>query len=348
MPESVVLSLASDQCDAAHPAESYAVDEAWTKRMPTGMEAAEPPSKSYRHDEVSLTFKVNTPSVLTLVDSPEGSNEIVEQLEDGSPAQRQKVLLWLHDSWRPLALSKLGCRIVQKALDVAGACDRDLIIGELKENIVELYESPWGNHVLSRAIEVLPAAKNSFVISALLGRGATVSKHRFGCRIVCRLIEHCTEEQIGGLLDEILEQADVLARHAFGNFVVQSAFEHALATRRAAMLATLLPDFASLAKHRTGSLVVQRALDYCDAEGQELGIQALLNAGGENSLLEVAGSHYGSYVIEQLAGLCHERGSVQKVGQILANNLQQLQVSDHAQRVIAAFGLATIDPAADA
>merc|ERR1712146_772604 len=126
----------------------------------------------------------------------------------------------LHMITKDLALSKTGCRIVQKAFEVVGGADRDLLIRSLENHITQLYESPHGNHVLSRAIEVLPATRNGFVISALLGGAVTVSKHRFGCRIVCRLIEHCEEGMCSStdfslLLDEVLAEVGILAQHAF-------------------------------------------------------------------------------------------------------------------------------------
>lgn len=316
---------------------------AWMKRLPTGMEAGESPSKAYKHCQVFAALDENSDGPMGLVDDVERCNEVLMKLEEGSPAEQHELLLWLHPAAQQLALSKTGCRVMQKALEVAGGADRDRILIELKPHIIELYSSPWGNHVLSRAIEVLPAAKNDFVILAFLGRGVIVSKHRYGCRVVCRLIEHCPEKQIGELLDEVLMQVDHLARHTYGNFVVQSVIEHASPARRSAVLTQVLSNFTNLAMHRTGSLVAQRALDYCDANGQKLVIQALLQEEeGKSLLVEVACSHYGSYVVEQLAGLRCD-GLVQEIAQILGSNLTQLKASDHAQRVLVAFGLATIE-----
>jgi len=345
-PEAVLVSLPNGPMEAMHFMDINTSDNAWTKGWPTGMELVQPPVKAYKHAEASRTFEVqmDADSPLILAESPERCSKVLEKLENGSSSEQHTLLQWLLKASRKLALSKPGCRIVQKAFDVAGTSDRDLIIMELKDHIVELYESPWGNHVLSRAIEVIPSAKNNFVISALLGRGVIASKHRFGCRIVCRLIEHCTEEQIGGILDEVLVEANLLAHHAYGNFVVQSLLEHALPARRCAVLSQILPDFATLAMHRTGSLVAQRALAYCQPEGQNLAIRALLQADETSSLVEVACNHYGSYVMEQLAGLRSQHGSVQEIAQILASNLPQLLASEHAEKVMVAFGVVPVAP----
>jgi hypothetical protein len=193
------------------------------------------------HPNVEGEDQLTSGNPLALTEDQELCNKVIQRLEEGDKVEKLAVLLWFHKETRKLALSKSGCRVVQKAMEVTGGSDRDLIVAELKEHVMELYESPNGNHVLSRAIEVLPAAKNNFVISALLGRGLAVSKHRFGCRVVCRLIEHGTEDQIGSLLDEVLAEALSLSRHMFGNFVIQTALEHTSHARRSTILMQLLP-----------------------------------------------------------------------------------------------------------
>jgi len=308
---------------------------AWAKRMNVVMGADELPSKKvYTHVEPL------SPDVQALLDSPECCKEVLARLTHADQVEQHEMLMWLQKALRYLALTKGGCRIVQKFFEVSGNnSDRDMIIAELQDHIVELYESPHGNFVLSRAVEVLPAAKNGFIISALLGRGVSVSKHRFGCRVLCRLLEHCTEEQIGPLLDEILPEAAMLARDDYGNYIVQAALEHTSPWRQLALQSQLLPGFASLAMHKDGSRVAERLLDYCTFEDQSKAMRTLLQAEGESSLVEIARSRYGSYVIAQLAGLRQIHVEVLKITSVLASNLECLQSSQYAERVIIAFGL---------
>lgn len=278
---------------------------------------------------------------MRLIDDQELCNSIVQHLDEADKVEKLAAVLWFHKESRKLALSKSGCRVIQKAFEVTGGSDRDLILAELKDHVTELYESPNGNHVLSKAIEVLPAAKSSFVISALLGRGPVVSKHRYGCRVVCRLIEHGTEDLMGSFLDEIQSDALSLSKHTFGNFAIQTALEHTSHDRRSAILTKLLPEFSSLAMHRTGSLVVQRALDYCNAQGQDVALRALLGAEGEHSIVEVACNHYGSYVLEQSAGLRSMQPAVSAIETVLVAHLHRLCASQSGRRVVVAFGLAS-------
>jgi pumilio RNA-binding family len=278
-------------------------------------------------------------SPLLLIDSVDRCTEFIDSLEQGGVAERHALLLWLSVATRQLATSKCGCRVVQKAFEIGGAGNLDMMLAQLKDHVVELYESPWGNHVLSRAIELMPAAKTRFIISAFLGRGVIVSKHRYGCRIVCRLIEHCQEEEIRSLLNEILEEVESLAKHSYGNFVVQSILEHSSPVHRDFVLHRILPDIGTLAMHRTGSLVVQRVLDYCDCDGQRMAIQAVAASIEPASLIDIACSHYGSYVVEQIAGVRHLEHLVHDVASRLSMYLERLQGSEHAERVVAAFNI---------
>jgi len=316
--------------------ENFGNSGSWSKRMPAVMGAEESPSKKV------YTQVLAKPSadIQALLDSPERCKEVVARLAGSDQVEQHEMLMWLQNALVHLALTKGGCRIVQKFFEVTGGVDRDLLIAGLQDHIVELYESPHGNFVLSRAVEVLPAAKNAFIISALIGRGIAVCKHRFGCRIVCRLMEHCTEDQIGPLLDEILPEAAMLALGEYGNYIVMTALEHASQARQLLLEEQLLPGFTSLTMHKDGSRVAERLLDHCSLGGQNFAIRALLQAEGESSLVELACGRYGSYVIAQLAGLRHIHIEVLKVASILASNLQYLQESQYAERVINAFGLA--------
>jgi hypothetical protein len=311
----------------------------WPKRVPAQPDIDASPSKVSKNE-----VRVQACNIQGVLDSPEVVAKITHCLESGSQDERHAILSELRAKMLQLALSRSGCRIVQKAIEVAGGTDREMILNQLKDHITQLYESPHGNHVLTRAIEVLPVAKAGFVISALTGRCITVAKHRFGCRVICRLIEHCGEAQIYALLDELISESDMLARHVYGTYVVQSILEHMSPARRSAVLHNLLPNFVTLIMHRSGSLVVQRALDYCGREDQALVLDTLHKSG---SLVDIACSHFGSYVIEQLASMRYNHDVVASLSDVLMANIENLRASEHTERVISAFGLATASANSD-
>mmetsp|Transcript_97004 Transcript_97004/g.182413 ORF Transcript_97004/g.182413 Transcript_97004/m.182413 type:complete len:428 (+) Transcript_97004:48-1331(+) len=270
--------------------------------------------------------------------SKEWCDEAINRLQSTCRSEKHEQLVTVTGSMRELSLSRHGTWVAQAALEVATGVDRDALIAAIQDHVTELYESPYGNYVLSKAVEVFPRNKLAFIVSALLGRGIKVAKHRFGCRVVCRLLEHCSVDELGGLFDEFVSDAPALARHQYGNFIIQSLLEHAYSVCGTTLLHELLPFVPQLAQHRYGSLVVQRLLDWCDAEGQKMVITELMRPSEHNqcTLVEVACTHYGSFVVEQLANV---KVMFHEVRDLLQTNVALLVTSEHAQRVIDAFRL---------
>jgi len=167
-----------------------------------------------------------------------------------------------------------------------------------------------------------------------------VTRHRFGCRVLERLIEHCSETEIGELIDQIVAKSEMLCRHIYGNFVIQHLLEQGSPTRRKGILNQLLPVLPYLAMHRTASHVVQRALAYSDQENLHQLISALLCGQSPNSFIEIARSHYGSFVIYQLVDL-RVRSPLyfNTVHQTMATNVEKIVQTDFGRRVAEHFGL---------
>jgi len=281
-----------------------------------------------------------------LAESAGRSCEILSRLEDADHAEVQEVVDWLRGHVLALALSKHGCRVVQKALEVADCTARDELFAELEPHVVELYDSPHGNHVLTKVVEILPTAALRTVIGQLQARGpAAVARHRFGCRVLERLIEHCSEAEIGELVDQIVAQSEMLCRHTYGNFVVQHLLEQGSLARRRGILNQLIPVLPYLAMHRTASHVVQRAIAYSDLESLHQLVNALLYGQTPHSFLEVACSHYGSFVLYQLTDL-RARSPLHfgVVHQALATNVDALVQTDYGRRVAEHFGLEVPSP----
>jgi len=277
---------------------------------------------------------------LELAESSERSSEVVSRLEMGDRAEQRNVLNWLLPAARQLALSRHGCRAVQKALEVAGGPGRDKLVTALEPHAVELYESLHGNHVLTKIVEMMPSASLRPLIGRLVEKGPTVvARHRFGCRVLERLIEHCSETEIGGLVDEIIADSEAVSRHPYGNFVIQHLLEHGMPHRRAEILRKLNGFVPQLAMHRTASHVVQRALDFGSEDQQRAIVGALLKAEGTASLVEVACTRYGSFVVEQLAGLLRGATWGEEVLRRLNQGLPELGKTPFGLRVVDKFGL---------
>jgi pumilio RNA-binding family len=267
----------------------------------------------------------------------ERCKQTLAQLEsrETAPVALAKILPWT----MRLALSKHGCRVIQKAIEVGSSADHALIVGELAGHITELYRSPHGNHVVTTLIQVMPPANLGFLLKELqVSEGGVVAaaRHQYGCRLLERLVEHCPAQQVSSLVEEALVDAEPLCRHPYANFVMQHLFEHGTPEWKASIAAQISGAISHLAKHRTASHLVQRALEFGGEEIQTTLVASLVSGKGEDSLVEVACSRYGSFVVEELASIPAEYEHVRR---LLLDGLPQLSQSSYGKRALSKFGI---------
>eukprot|EP00439_Symbiodinium_sp_Y106_P086646 s60_g34.t2 len=100
-----------------------------------------------------------------LTSSPSGpSRELLQQI--------------LQDAWA-LAGSKSGTRVVQAAMDVAEAPDKQLLTNVFKGRVWYALKSPHANHVLQKIIALMPPEKMQFVFEEL--RPNSISSLEWSC-----------------------------------------------------------------------------------------------------------------------------------------------------------------------
>lgn len=216
----------------------------------------------------------------------------------------QPTLDWVLNAAWGLTLTKRGCLIVQKALEVGTAAEQQQIALKLQGHVREAMTSPHANFVLQKSIEVLPAEQLQFVINELQGDAAELAKHRFGCRIFQRLIENCPPEQMDGIISELLVDCAHLCRNQFGNFVIQHILQHGSAEQKSVIAGVLSADSMRFAKHRIASHVVSCALANCALDDVWRMSQAVL---AEEEQADPGRSH-GSFVVREMQQAVRQLG----------------------------------------
>lgn len=256
-------------------------------------------------EEASLATMPNPedlPSASLLTKSAELSDVVAQQMESCDHARLGVILRWLKQAGLELALSACGCRVVQKAFEVAGGAERAALVEPLRGHAVKLLESPHGNHVLQKCIETLPNNSVQFVVDELgayRGGWAALARHRYGCRVEERLIEQLPEEMLGMLMTAVIADTHTLCSHPFGNYVVQHILEYGSKEKRAQVVAVLIQDdIVSLALHRVASNVVEKAVEFCGTEEIQTLARAILAVG--DGLLTMGTSRYGSHTARRL------------------------------------------------
>jgi hypothetical protein len=220
------------------------------------------------------------------------------ELECQNSERRTKAIDWVVSSTRPLAVTRQGCRIVQRALEVAEPEDQKRIADKLEGFVLEALQSPHGNYVLQKCFEVVPPNELQFVFEELQMQGSFVARHRFGCRVIQRILENCSWEQSEELIAEILLDAPQLVRHTYGNFVIQHVLQYGTPDQVHQIADVLLTDAIRFAKHRIASHVMSCALSTCSPEDVQ-SLTAVL-VGEEGQLADLTRRHYGSFVVREV------------------------------------------------
>jgi len=220
------------------------------------------------------------------------------ELDSPDETSRQFALDWVANSFWPLALTKRGCRIVQKAIDVGSPAYKKQLVENLHGRVSEAVKSPHTNYVLQKFIETMPPERMQFVMAELQGEGPNVSRHRFGCRIIQRLIEHCTPAQTEPLIQEILGDAASLCLHQYGNFSIQHILQYGSPSQRSTIAQVVEADIIRLAKHRIASHVVSSAMVHCPVEDVQRLTHTVLRDAGK--LAHLSRREYGSFVVREV------------------------------------------------
>jgi hypothetical protein len=266
---------------------------------------------------------------------PDRCDRIIAQIKS-CESDKQCIIRWLLPASKSLAFSKHGCRVIQEALEFATIGDQNLLVNELKGHLVALYKSPWGNHVVLKIIEKMTPGRLGFVIEELSGKAVDVARHQYGCRVMERIIEHFPADQTLDLVREIFAQAEPLCRHPYANFVMQHLFEHGARFCKDVIVQQILGALPQLAKHRIASNVIQKAIQYTDGKAQQDIVDVFLNANGEDSLVEIGCTRYGSFVVRQLLTMqCYKKAVHQK----LSPDFARLAQSQYGKRALGGFGI---------
>jgi hypothetical protein len=289
----------SSSCEASQALESIACAD--TRILPENdMNAGDKVSQDMAdpvQDELSSPLQ-SSKSDYSEVSSEGAVDPLILELEDADETRRQSALAWVISSFWPLALTNRGCRVVQKAIEVGSAPQKQELLEHLYGRVSEAIKSPHANHVLQKFIEILPPEHVQFVMVELKGEALQVARHRFGVRILQRMLEHCSPLQTKPLIEEILSDAASLCRHQYGNFVIQHILQHGSPEQRSFIADVIRSEIVRFAKHRIASHVVSCAMVHCPLDDVERLMHAVQHDAGQ--LADLSRREYGSFVVREV------------------------------------------------
>jgi hypothetical protein len=126
-----------------------------------------------------------------------------------------------------LSFDRVGCRVVQLALERAKTRDAVELAAGFCGHVREAVLSPHANHVIQKMIDVLPACHTQFVLEEVIGAAAELAKHRFGSRVLTRLVHRHSCELARALTNELVHDVSDLSRHTFAHYVMEAVLDNA-------------------------------------------------------------------------------------------------------------------------
>jgi hypothetical protein len=204
-------------------------------------------------------------------------DQMLLAMECSSSEKRKTAMEWVVSSTHSLAFTRRGCRIVQRAMELATSADKEQIVENLQGLALDALQSPHANYVLQKCFEIASPSKIALVLRELKGHGAFIARHRFGCRVLQRALENCPSEQIDELITEILMETPNLVRHTYGNFVMQHILQYGTSSQVHQIAEVLLADATRFTRHRIAGHVISCAMSCCSPDD----VQNLTEALGE-------------------------------------------------------------------
>ena len=194
----------------------------------------------------------------------------------------------------PLAMDKLGCRVLQSALDDADNRCRVAIAEAFRGNVCSTIDSENGNHVLQRVVELVAPQSIRFIVSEICEHSspAFISRHRYGCRVFERLLEHFPALFLFDLVEGVLQDIVGLCGNQYGTYVAQHILEHGLPMHKLRLADALLAHVKWAALNQYAVCVLDSAMCYATVEYQRRIANAVLEY--EGLLNQMAVSRRGS------------------------------------------------------
>jgi len=287
-------------CDIYGHIVEFSSDQHGSRFIQKKLELATDAEKQHVFDEI-------LPQALTLMVDVFGNYVIQKFFEYGSCDQIRELSRLLEGHVLSLSLQMYGCRVVQKMLQAIDQIDGpqvEVLIQEIKGNVLKCVKDQNGNHVIQKCIEMVSAPVIQFIVDSFQGQVYSLAIHPYGCRVIQRILEHCEPAQTDPILDELLECTCSLVQDQYGNYVIQHVLEQGRPQDKSVIISKLQGKVIPMSQHKFASNVVEKCVEYGNREERRIIINEIL--GSKNSdrlianLLTMMKDQYANYVIQKI------------------------------------------------
>jgi len=256
--------------------------------------------------------------------------------------QQPELVLQLKGYMLKMVTDKNGCRVAQRALEVADVALQLELVSELRGCISSCSQHMHGNFVLQRIVEMMTPSALSFVIEELKDKIMDVATHVYGCRVVQRLLEHCQEQQVSSLLAVILDcpmNSRKLISNAYGCNVIRALLTRGRTDPVKKVVDAMLEEgkVINFAKNRHSSLVLEKCLEVCEGESRDRLWQAFIGEDGTSPpFMQIMLDRFGNYIAQRLINISKSEAEMQRLQELLQAAGPKLGKSPNGKHIIAA------------
>jgi len=243
---------------------------------------------------------------------------------DADEASRHTAISCLQGRVLSLSLDNVGCRVIQRALEVCSTQQQIALIGELHGSVLDLVWSPHGNYVVQKIINLSPSAHSSFIPQELAGTAGDVARAKFGCRVIMRLFEQSVMDTATlAIVDELLLDATAICRHEFAHHTIETLLKFGLPEHRHAIAETLLQNLWENARDRSATYVIKAVFGHCGWEDRCALVEGLMKK-GEYGFRLLKASEWGIHVLKTLRWVVNQHPEITQGLNINPRDLQAL------------------------
>jgi len=173
------------------------------------------------------------------------ANYLIQYFLDNLPPKQSQ---WIYDavarSIEEVSRDRVGCVIVKRCIDHAGAEQKDRLAEEVTKHALTLVQDPFGNYVVQHILDKYVGEEQANkLIRRMLGSITELCTQKFSSNVIEKCLQMASDETRADILKEITE-ADMLPQllnDRFANFVVQTALDVANPDQRQNLVKNILP-----------------------------------------------------------------------------------------------------------
>mmetsp|Transcript_11586 Transcript_11586/g.21509 ORF Transcript_11586/g.21509 Transcript_11586/m.21509 type:complete len:815 (-) Transcript_11586:69-2513(-) len=214
-----------------------------------------------------------------------------------------------------LSQEQNGCRFLQQRVDREGSKAVELILSEVRSNLVTLMMDPFGNYLFQKLLEHANREQRDIMLQETRDYLVEAALNLHGTRSVQKFIQVCGGELDLAQLDEVTTKLwphiTKMSMDQNGNHVVQRCLQHVPHDRAKIIYDSVVRDVLVITRHRHGCCVFQRCIDAADPEQRNALIDEIVRHG-----VDLMQDPFGNYVVQYVLEHSRHQEASRIIGQL--------------------------------